>query len=454
MAVPANNYSQFGLQQDDAGYFSPIPGFGISGTDTSPEALAAMSPDDLRTFMLSSMIKSQESGNQANLGLLATQLNEVGSLGAAGEQQITDVFEQERGRSAMSLQARGLSGTTVVGAESAGLAGRESRARTQFSESLTQQRLGILGGANFQQPNMGQFYGQMLQAGQAGVGQGAANQPPWYAGPALGAGIDIGTTLLKEALKPAEETTIGQVAGAVSDTAGVVNLANDLRGSPSDTGIANAANFASDTSGFADLSDTTGFAQINDTAGTASLSDAGNVTRGQTPDDGGFWNSAGEWVSDTASDIADSAGEAWDWTKENAGEAIGTAYTATKAAATAAASKAGPALAVAAPWIAVGVAAFLVWRNNKEKIGDLYDDAEEYVKDMYDDTEERTKEMASELAENVLAETKRTGKKIEEETKRVVEDVEGFGEDIGKGVKKTGKKVKSWYDKQRDKWGI
>ena len=188
--MPQNNYASLGLQQDPQGQFSPIAGFGIGATP-SAEDISGMNWNERIGMMTSQMGQAQQQGQQANLGLLSQQLNEVGSLGAAGRQQITDVYGQERARSTQSLAARGLGSTTVTDAASAGIAGREQRARLGLEEGLTQQRLGVLNNANFQQPDMGSFYNQMMQAGSAGLGSDKAKQPPWWGGQALGAGLDM-----------------------------------------------------------------------------------------------------------------------------------------------------------------------------------------------------------------------------------------------------------------------
>ena len=160
----ANSYASLGLQQDEQGQFSPIAGFGI-GAMPSAEEISKMSWKDRMGMMTSQMGQSQHMAQQANLGLLSAQMNEVDRLGVAGRQQITDVFSQERGRASQSLTARGLGSTTVGSAMSAGLAGREARARTGLEERLTGQRLNVLNAASFQQPDMGGFYNQMMQAG-------------------------------------------------------------------------------------------------------------------------------------------------------------------------------------------------------------------------------------------------------------------------------------------------
>jgi len=188
--MPQNSYANMGLQQDAQGQFSPIAGFGI-GAMPSADEISEMSWNDRMGLMMSQMGQSQQQGNQANLGLFSSQLNEVGNLGKAGGQQITDVYSQERGRMGQNLASRGLGSTTVGSAMSAGIAGRESRDRTRLEEGLTQQRLNVLNAASFQQPDMGSFYNQMMQAGSAGLGSDKAKQPPWWGGQALGAGLDM-----------------------------------------------------------------------------------------------------------------------------------------------------------------------------------------------------------------------------------------------------------------------
>tara|TARA_R110000824_G_scaffold225667_1_gene413351 strand:+ start:18377 stop:19510 length:1134 start_codon:yes stop_codon:yes gene_type:complete len=188
--MPQNSYANMGLQQDAQGQFSPIAGFGI-GAMPGAEEISGMNWNDRMGLMMSQMGQAQQQGNQANLGLFASQLNEVGNLGKAGGQQITDVYSQERGRMGQNLASRGLGSTTVGSAMSAGIAGRESRDRTRLEEGLTQQRLNVLNAASFQQPDMGSFYNQMMNAGAAGLGQKKPKQQEWWKGPALGAGLDM-----------------------------------------------------------------------------------------------------------------------------------------------------------------------------------------------------------------------------------------------------------------------
>ena len=207
--MPPNSYANLGLQQDPQGQFSPVAGFGV-GAMPGAEDISGMGWNDRMGMMMSQMGQSQQQAQQANLGLFAQQLNEVGNLGAAGRQQISDVYSQERGRGSQALAARGLGSTTVGSAMSAGIAGRESRDRMQLEEGLTQQRLNVLNAASFQQPDMGGFYSQMMQAGASGLGQKKAKQPPWWAGQALGAGLDWATKPL-----PAEQLSLsGSIACA------------------------------------------------------------------------------------------------------------------------------------------------------------------------------------------------------------------------------------------------
>ena len=184
------SYANLGLQQDAQGQFSPIAGFGISEMP-SAEEIGNMDWNQRMGLFTTQMGQAQQQAQQANLGLFSQQLNEVGRFGAAGRQQISDVYSQERGRMGQSLAARGLGSTTVGSAMSAGIAGRESRDRTRLEESLGQQRLNVLHAASFQQPDMGSFYNQMMNAGSAGLGQDKPSQPPWWAGQALGAGLNF-----------------------------------------------------------------------------------------------------------------------------------------------------------------------------------------------------------------------------------------------------------------------
>ena len=188
--MPQNSYANMGLQQDAQGQFSPIAGFGV-GALPSAEEISGMGWNDRMGVMMSQMGPAQQPAQQANLGLFSSQLNEVGNLGTAGRQQISDVYSQERGRMGQNLASRGLGSTTVGSAMSAGIAGRESRDRTRLEEGLTQQRLNVLNAASFQQPDMGGFYNQMMQAGSAGLGSAKAKQPPWWASQVLGSGLDM-----------------------------------------------------------------------------------------------------------------------------------------------------------------------------------------------------------------------------------------------------------------------
>ena len=314
--MPPNSYANLGLQQDPQGQFSPVAGVGV-GAMPGAEDISGMGWNDRMGMMMSQMGQSQQQAQQANLGLFAQQLNEVGNLGAAGRQQISDVYSQERGRGSQALAARGLGSTTVGSAMSAGIAGRESRDRMQLEEGLTQQRLNVLNAASFQQPDMGGFYSQMMQAGASGLGQKKAKQPPWWAGQALGTGLDWATK------------------GGGGGGGGGSNLGNLIGGLFGKGGGGGGGGFPSPES----------------------------VGGGHTVGGGGMPGGA-----------------------VGGGGGLGGIFSGLKTAASGSklagmfSGPMGQAALTAAPWLAAGAAGYMVYRNNKEKIDNLYDDTEEDVK--------------------------------------------------------------------------
>ena len=201
MALTADNYAALGLKQDADGYFTPIEGFGVYGDDQTPESLAAMSGEDLKGLVLHGSISAQNRANEANTALLAEQLNTTSGYGATARQEITDVFSQERARSTQSLAARGLGSTTADTAAQSGIAGREARAVTRLEESVAAQRLSILGGASYQQPDSAQLFNQMKQAGQAGVGSSPPSTPAPEEALLWGAGGTLANELIKGGIK-------------------------------------------------------------------------------------------------------------------------------------------------------------------------------------------------------------------------------------------------------------
>jgi hypothetical protein len=376
--VPPNNYASLGLQQDESGKFTSIPGFGVTGGDHTPESLANMSDEALRGLMLSSAFDAQNQANQANTGSLAEQLNLSSGFGEAARQGIGDVFTQERARSTQSLAARGLGSTTADDAAQAGLAGREARAVTRLEESVAGQKISILGGANFRQPDSNQLYNQMLQSGQSGMGQGAPDQPPWYAGPLLGLGVSAGTELAKagissyfapKAAAAAFDPALGAELVVRGQSPG--GLVAGLTGGGGGAAAVGYGSTAAGTAGYAGLSSTAGYAGLT-SSGTAGYAGLTSGTAGYASVTGG--------------------------TAGVAGGTGGAALTTT--------------LMAVAPWIAAGVGAYFIYRNNKDKVDNLYDDAEEYVKDAYDDTEERIKGVV-----------KRTGKRISRAAKSLEDRV-------------------------------
>jgi len=380
-AGATDNWASLGLQQDADGYFKPIPGFGVAGGGHTQAELAAMSDDELTGLMLSSSFDAQTKANQANVASLAEQLNLSSGFGETARQEIADVFTQERGRSTQSLAARGLGSTTANDAAQAGIAGREARAVTRLEESVAAQKIAILGGSSFQQPDSSQLYGQMLQAGQAGVGSSPPSTPAWWEGPALGVAGSLATEVGKQWIgglfKKGGEPTVDVFSGfdANAGTASLQDIRAGGSGGGGGTGYANVRGQSPDLGGVG--SGTVGVAKVAGSGGTAGYATVKGGTAGYATVKGG--STAG--------------------------------YATVKGGAAAGGAKAAmlKGLMATAPWVAAGIAAYFIYKNNKEKVDNLYDDAEEYVKDVYDDTEERVKKGV-----------KKTGKKIKRETNRVV----------------------------------
>ena len=320
-------------------------------------------------MMTSQMGQAQQQAQQANLGLLSQQLNEVGKLGEAGRQQITDVYGQERARATQSLAARGLGSTTVADAASAGIAGREQRARTGLEERLTGQRLNVLNAASFQQPDMGGFYNQMMQAGAAGLGQKPPKQQEWWKGPALGAGLDwlTGGGGGGGGGGGALSGLIGGLAGKQGGFSGqdLGNMAGQgIRGLFSGWG----------GGGGGDLSSHPAYASGTGLFGQpVGGEDAGYVTRFQSPEPAGLASKFGGLATSAKSGASLIGGKLAGLGTAAKGAALGLGKGAMALGSTLLASPAAPVAAAA-------IGAYLVYRNNKEKIDNLYDDAEEDVK--------------------------------------------------------------------------
>ena len=364
----ANSYASLGLQQDEQGQFSPIAGFGI-GAMPSAEEISKMSWKDRMGMMTSQMGQSQHMAQQANLGLLSAQLNEVDRLGVAGRQQITDVFSQERGRASQSLAARGLGSTTVGSAMSAGLAGREARARTGLEERLAGQRLNVLNAASFQQPDMGGFYNQMMQAGAAGLGQKPPKQQEWWKGPALGAGLDWLT-----------KSSGGSGGGGMGGGGGQSNLSKIIggiggmfKGGGGEGDLSSHPAYASGTGLFGQPvgGEAAGYVtRFQSPGGAGSGFDAGYAT---ATDQGGLASKFGGLATSARSGASLIGGKLAGLGTAAKGAALGLGKGAMTLGSTLLASPAAPVAAAA-------IGAYLVYRNNKEKIDNLYDDAEEDVK--------------------------------------------------------------------------